>query len=124
MPFITKDLSKAIIKRLKLRNNFLKNKTDANRVLYKKQRNYCIFLLRKSKTNYHAKLDQKNFSDSKLTWKVTKPSLSDKSCDKHQINLVEKGTILQTDLETAEALDTSLKNIVKNHEIIQVKLYS
>ena len=118
MPFITKDLSKAIIKRLKLRNNFLKNKTDANRVLYKKQRNYCIFLLRKSKTNCHANLDQKNFSDSKLIWKVTKPSLSEKSCVKHQINLVEKGKILKMDLETAEALDTSLRNIVKNLEII------
>ena len=49
MPFITKDLSKAIMKRSKLRNNYLKNKTDANRMLYKKQRNYCVSLLRKVK---------------------------------------------------------------------------
>ena len=40
MPFVTKDLVKAIMKRSKLRNNYLKNKTDANRMLYKKQRNY------------------------------------------------------------------------------------
>ena len=33
MPFITKDPSKAIMKRSKLRNNYLKNKTDANRML-------------------------------------------------------------------------------------------
>ena len=39
MPFITKDLSKAIMKRSQLRNNYLKNKTDSNRMLYKKQRN-------------------------------------------------------------------------------------
>ena len=41
MPFVTKDLSKAIMKRSKLRNNYLKNKSDANRMLCKKQRNYC-----------------------------------------------------------------------------------
>ena len=29
MPFVTKDLSKAIMRKSKLRNNYLKNKTDA-----------------------------------------------------------------------------------------------
>ena len=33
MPFITKDLSKAIMKRSQLRNNYLKNKIDSNRML-------------------------------------------------------------------------------------------
>ena len=37
MPFVAKDLSKAIMKRSKLRNNYLKNKTNASRMLYKKQ---------------------------------------------------------------------------------------
>ena len=59
MPFFTKDLSKAIMRRSKLRNNYWKNKTDANRMLYKMQRNYCLSLLRKSKTNYYANLDEK-----------------------------------------------------------------
>ena len=118
MPFITKDLSKAIMKRSKLRNNYLKNKTDANRMLYKKQRNYCVSLLRKSKTNYYANLDEKKVPDNKLFWKVIKPSLSDKSCAKEQINLVEKGEILKTDLETA-VLNTLFGNIVKNLEINQ-----
>ena len=35
MPFVTKTLSKAIMKRWKLRNNYLKNKTNANRMPYK-----------------------------------------------------------------------------------------
>ena len=53
MPFVTKDLSKAIMKRSKLRNNYLENKNDASRMLYKKQRNSCVLLLRKSNTNYY-----------------------------------------------------------------------
>ena len=66
MPFVTKDLSKAIMERSRLRNNYLKNKTNANGMLYKKQRNYCVSLLRKSKTNYYANLDEKKVSDNKL----------------------------------------------------------
>ena len=42
MPFVTKDLSKAIMKRSKLRNNYLTNKTDSNRMLYKKQKEAAI----------------------------------------------------------------------------------
>ena len=93
MPFVTKYLSEAIVKRSKLRNNCLKKKTDANRMLYKKQRNYCVSLFKKSKTNYYANLDEKKVSDNKLFWKVIKPSLSDKLCVKEQINLVEKGEL-------------------------------
>ena len=66
MPFATKYLSKVIIKRSKLRNNYLKNKTDANRMLHKKQRNYSVSFLRKSKTNYYANLDEKKVSNNRL----------------------------------------------------------
>ena len=59
-------------------------------MLYKKQWNYCVSHLRKIINNYYAKLDEKNVSDNKLFWKVIKPSLSDKSCVKLQINLVQK----------------------------------
>ena len=88
-------------------------------MLYKKQRNYCVSLLRKSKTNYYANLDAKKVSDNKLYWKVIKPSLSDKSCAKEQINLAEKGEILKTDSETPEVLNTFFGNIAKNIEINQ-----
>ena len=81
-------------------------------MLYKKQRNYCVSLLRKGKTNYYANLDEEKVSDNKLFWKVIKPSLSDKSCAKEQINLVEKEEILKTDLETAEVLNTFFGNMV------------
>ena len=45
--------------------------------------------------------------------KVIKPSLSDKSRVKEQINLVGKEEILKIDLETAEVLNTVFGNIVK-----------
>ena len=46
-PFITKTLSKEIMKRSRLRNKFLNTKSDIDRKVYNKQRNYVISLLRK-----------------------------------------------------------------------------
>ena len=47
--FITKELSKAIMQRSKLRNFYLKARSDENRIRYKKQRNICSHCLEKLK---------------------------------------------------------------------------
>ena len=70
------------MKKSNIRNNYLKNKTDENRMLYKKQKVYYVSILRKSKTNYYANLDEKKISDYKIFGKVIIPSFSDKSCAK------------------------------------------
>ena len=51
MSFITEDISKSVMKRPGLRHNFLKNKTEQNKTLYTKQKNYCVSLLKKLKRN-------------------------------------------------------------------------
>ena len=42
MPFLNKDLSKAIMSRTKLRNIFLQNKSEENKIRYTKQRIFCL----------------------------------------------------------------------------------
>ena len=59
LPFMNKTISKAIMKRIRFRNQFLKNRTDENKSRYTKQRNYCVSLLRKTKTQYYSNLDAK-----------------------------------------------------------------
>ena len=49
MPFINKTLSKEIIKRIKLRNKFLKERTGESKKRYTSQRNYCVSQLKKTK---------------------------------------------------------------------------
>ena len=49
VPFITKKLSKEIMKRSRRRNKYNKFNTESNKKAYKKQRNYCLSLLRKEK---------------------------------------------------------------------------
>ena len=45
MPFMIKELSKEIMARSRLRNNFLKNRTEEHEIRYTKQRNKCVSLL-------------------------------------------------------------------------------
>ena len=117
MPFMTKQLSKEIMKRSRLRNNFLRNRTEENEILCNRQRNYCVSLLRKSKRGYYENLNIKNLTKNKLFWKSVKPLLSDKSRIRDRINISEKGKILKTESETAESLNSFFSNIVKNLNI-------
>ena len=48
-PFMNKDIRKAIMTRTRLRNGFLKEPTPMNKLAYKKQRNYCVSLMRENK---------------------------------------------------------------------------
>ena len=54
--FMTKGLHKAIMKRSRLRNKFLRDRTDRSRKEYKKQINFCVNLLKKSKTEHFENL--------------------------------------------------------------------
>ena len=47
--FMTKNLHKAIMKRS--RNKFLSERTEMSRKEYKKQRNFCVNLLKRAKKN-------------------------------------------------------------------------
>ena len=64
-PFMNKELNKAVMQRSNLKTKFLKNRTDANKSAYNKQRNYCVNLFRKGKKKYFENLDLKNLSDNK-----------------------------------------------------------
>ena len=64
-PFMNKTLSKAIMQRSKLRNLFLKKRTEENRNNYVKQRNLCVTLLRKSEREFFGSLNETNLCDNK-----------------------------------------------------------
>ena len=81
MPFMNKSLKKTHMKRSRLRNIYVKNKTDTNRIAYIKQRNYCVSLLRKTKKDHYANLNEKDVADNKQLWRTVKPLLSDKVRD-------------------------------------------
>ena len=58
--FMTGKLSKAIMKRSKLSNRFMKEKSEASRKACNIQKNYCANLLKKSKREYFANIKINN----------------------------------------------------------------
>ena len=61
MPFMTKQLSKEMMKRSRSCNNFLRNRTKEN------ARELCLPLLGKSNRGYYENLNIKNVTDNRLT---------------------------------------------------------
>ena len=62
--FVTKELSKAIKLRSKLRYQFLKSKTQESKIKNNRQINLCVSI-RKVKRSYYKNLDLKDVIDSK-----------------------------------------------------------
>ena len=119
MPFFNKDLSKAIMTGTKLRNIFLQNRSEENKIRYTKQRNFSVSLLRKRKKRYYENLNEKSVVDNKLFWKNLKPFLPDKISGKDEIHLLENNELVKTDLETAELLNNFFSN-VQNLDISRI----
>ena len=88
MPFRNKTIKKVFMTRSRLRNRCLKNRSNNNKREYNKQRNYWVSLLRKTKTNYHANLNEKDLTDNKQFWRTIKPLLSDIIKSSEKITLV------------------------------------
>ena len=72
-PFMTKELNKAIMTRSRLKNKFLNFKTIDSWNAYKKQRNLCVSLVRRTKRSFYESLNPDLLSDNKKFWKHMKP---------------------------------------------------
>ena len=104
-PFYNKELSKTIMTRTKLRNIFLQNRSEQNRIRYTKQRKLCVSYLRKRNNRSYENLNGKSVIDNKLLWKTVKLLLSDKVAGKDKIHLIENNELVKTDLQTAEVFN-------------------
>ena len=153
VPFITKDLRKAIYTRNKLKNRFIKNPTEVNENLHKRQRNKCVFIREKSIKLYFSNITSKGIVTNREFWKKMKTFLTNKRClddcevmlrddnkiitddkrltklfNEHYINIVERSSGLKPACRK-EDFDkrTVLHNIIKKYEnhssIIKIKNY-
>ena len=95
-PFMNKTISRKIMKRTRMRNKFLRERTEANRMAYNIQRNYCVSLIRKTKRDYYSNLNHKQLTDNKNFWKTVKPFFTDKGVNNEKITLTENGETLST----------------------------
>ena len=94
--------------RSKLRNQFLKTKTQDSKMKYNKQRNLCVSLTRKAKRSYYENLDLKDITDSKKFWATVKPLFSNKIKSTKYMTLEENGKIISNDKKLVRFLTNFL----------------
>ena len=114
---MNKTLSKEIMKRSNLRNKYLKSRSEEDRQRFRKQRNLCVSLLRKTKRIYYSNLNEKNVIDNRKFWKTVTAMLSNKFFNNEKITLVDNEKIITNDMEIAKALNDFFSNIIKTLNI-------
>ena len=108
---MTKALRKAIMTRSRLKNIYNKKRSYENWDKYKKQRNFCVKLLRKTKQDYFNNIDIKSVSDTKKFWKTIKPYFSNKGLNSNKIFLSEKGRLMKDLVAIATTMNDYFVNI-------------
>ena len=77
-PFMNRQLSKIIMDKSRLRNKYLKWPSRENFLTYKKVKNRCNNLIKRSKKNYFENAGGENSSNSKKFWNKVKPFITNK----------------------------------------------
>ena len=116
-PFMNKVLSKAVMNRSRVRNKFLKNPNDENRLNYTKYRNYCTGLFRKEKRLYYNNLNMNLITDNRKFWKTVAPLFSEKHFCSNKITLLEGDKIISEDAEVAKKFNNYFSNVVNKLNI-------
>ena len=106
-PFINAEISKAIMNRSRMKNRFLKHRSDKNRRLFQKQRNKCVSLLRKAKKGYFSSLNVNKIVGNKSFCKTVNPILSNKTVFSEKITLVDDDELITDEQKAANTLNDS-----------------
>ena len=72
-PFISKDLRKVIYTRSRLKKKYIKDPSEGNEKLYKRQRNKCVSIRKKSIKQYFSNITGKGIVTNREFWKTMKP---------------------------------------------------
>ena len=111
---MTKEFRKAIYNTSRLRNKFCKIPTEENEKLYKKQRNKCVAIRKKSIRNYFNKITNGNIVTNTDFWKIIKPFLSNKDhLENVDIMHNHNNRIISNDHELVKVLNEHYINIIE-----------
>ena len=113
-PFMTKQLSKAIINRSKLRNRYFKWPSRENFLDYKKAKNTCKNLNKSAKKPYFNKVTSKGFVSNKAFWNTVKPFLTNKGfLTNENITIKHKDKIVTDNSKLVHLFNNHYINIVE-----------
>ena len=78
--------------RTKLLNKFRKENSFINELEYKRQRNFCTTLIKKTESNFYNNFYVNKITDNKSFWKTAKSSFTEKTVKDKKIVLTENDT--------------------------------
>ena len=114
-PFVTKELSKSIMKRSRLRTKYNKWKSRENFVAYRLAKRECDILTEKAKSQYFSNATSKGLMTNKEFWKVMKPALTNKGIiSSDAIILEENGELVSDESRLVEIFNDHYINIVES----------
>ena len=108
---MTKNLHKVNMKRSKLRNKFLNDRTEMSPKEYKKQRNFSVHILKRAKKEHLQILMQIPYQIKRF-WQIVKPLFLNKVKVKTSIKLVENKEAIDNETEIAKLFNEYFVNIV------------
>ena len=114
---MNKNVQRAIMNHSRLLNRYKKEKAEATRSAYNRQRNVCIKLLRKTKKEFYNNLNVKYIPKNKLFWTFLKPSLTDKTLKNERIAIVGNKKVVSDKIKLVSVFSKSFGNIVQNLRI-------
>ena len=84
--------------------------------IIKKQRNFCVNLLRKTKAEYFQNLNIRDFSDNRKLWKTIKSYFTNKELNSNKLLLKEKGNPVSNEKQLATIMNSFLIDVTKDLE--------
>ena len=115
-PFMTKGLSKAIMNRSKLKNIYNKWPSRENFLAFKKSRNYCNSLNRKTKRQYFKEASSDGVMNNEKFCDTIKPFMTNKGFSSSSSLAIEdeNGVLITDPIVLAEKFNSHYINIVQN----------
>ena len=115
--FMSKQLKKAIMTRFRLLNKYRKDKIVGNLFAFKRQRKFCVKLLRKSKKDFHNNLNLKRITENRTFWLTIKPNFTDKPLKDERITLVEGNKVIAEEEDVVKKFKDHFEKIVETLKI-------
>ena len=113
-PFMTRELSKAIMTKSKVKNSYIKWPSRENLVAYKKNKKKCNSLTRKAKRKFFREATKSGVMSNRAFWKTVKPFLTNKGCMTNDCISIEKdGDIVRGEKVLVELFNENYINIVE-----------
>ena len=105
--------------RSKLKTIFHKTRTKEDWSNFKKQRNFCAKILRNTKKDYFQKLNIKDLTDDKESWKTIKPFFSHKGLNSNKLMLRKKDVVFADEKTLATMMNNYFVNVTPDLDLKQ-----